>query len=163
MPTVFSWQATLSARHPSNMSASPKKAESARRIVVLGSVAVRPANETRAELQRACDQDRKTLATPIPPPTSGTPTTFSIVRRPPLPAPPPRRTADVGPVASAAERRQMVAGMAVKIKNETEAVIEPLRRNATAAPPASRPAAPRGEDDPYDLAKWRRWSLQWNE
>ena len=57
----------------------------------------------------------------------------------------------------------MVAGLAVKIRNETEAVIEPLRRSATAAPPASRPVAPRGEDDPYDLARWRRWSLKWDE
>ena len=59
MPTVFHYKATLSARHPSSMSASPKKTEGARRKVVLGSVAKRPASETRAELQRACEQDRR--------------------------------------------------------------------------------------------------------
>ena len=57
----------------------------------------------------------------------------------------------------------MVAAMTAMIEYETEAAIRPLRRDATTAPPASRPAAPRGEDDPYDLGRWRRWSVEWDE
>ena len=133
------------------------------RKVVLGSVAVRPADEVRADLERACRRDRQTLATPIPPPASGTPFTFSIVRRPPLPAPPPCRTADVGPAASAAERREMAAGMAATIREDTEAAIQPLRRDATATSPTSRPAAPDDPEDPYNLRRWRRWSVWWDD
>ena len=128
-------------------------------------VAVRPASEVRAEIERACRQDRKTLATPIPQLASGTPSSFTIVRRPPLPAPPPCRTqTDEGPAASTAERRRIVAGMAAAIKTDTEAAIQPLRRiAATAASSTSRPAAPEEADDHYDLRRWRRWSLKWDE
>ena len=57
----------------------------------------------------------------------------------------------------------MVAGMAAAIESDTEAAIQPLRRIATAASPTSRPAAPEEADDHYDLRRWRRWSLKWDE
>ena len=134
------------------------------RKVFCGTVAVRPADEVRAELERACRKDRKTLATPIPRPASGTPSRFSIVKRPPLPAPPlSHQQADVGPASSDAERRITVAGIAAAVGRDSEATIRPLLGiAATAAPTTSWSVAP-GEDDHHDLRRWRRWSMKWDE
>ena len=113
------------------------------RKVVCGAVAVRPAEETRAELERACRQDREVLATPIPP--QG------------------RRSSDEGPAALTAERRAAIAGIAAAIGEETEATIAPLLRiAATATSAALRSAAPEEAEDHYDLRRWRRWSIKWD-
>ena len=158
MPSVFSYSST---RRPTPLTMSQKKSP---RIVVLGSVAKRPANEVRAELARACQQDRETISTPIPRPASGCPTKFVIVQRPPLPAPPPRYApADPLPAISSAVRREEAARRMATIEEETEAAVAPLRRVAgvSAAP---RPASPEREwDDHYDLAWWRRWSTRWSQ
>ena len=133
--------------------------------VFCGAVAIRPADKTRAELERACRQDREVLATPIPQPASGAPFKFFIVRRPPLPAPPPsHQQADVGPAASTAERRRTVAGIAAAVDKETEATIQPLLRiAATAASTTLRSAAPEEAEDHYDLRRWRRRLAKWDK
>ena len=135
------------------------------RRIICGAVAVRPAEETRAELERACLQDREVLATPIPQPASGAPFKFFVVRRPPLPAPPPLHPrADEGPAASTAERNAAAAGIAAAVGEETEATIRPLLRIAATATSATpRSAAPEETDDPYNLRRWRRWSVRWDE
>ena len=133
------------------------------RRVSCGAVAVRPAEEIRAELERACQQDRRVIATPIQQPALGTPVKFYIIRRPPLPAPPPRRAHDDdGPAASTAERRTATADIAARVDREVEAAIAPLRRIASMSA-APRPAAPEDEtEDHYDLRRWRRWSAKWD-
>ena len=163
MPRIYSQASTLSAQRPSKMSTSPKKAEDGGRRISVGSVAVRPAKEIKEELERACRHDRRVLSTPIPRPTSGAPHRFFISQRPPLPAPPPCRQADVGPAASPAERRAAAAAISVRVREDTEAVIGPLRDLAASSSATPRPASPeRASDDYYDLAKWRRWHARWN-
>ena len=156
MPSVFSHSST---RRPTPLAMSQKQSP---RIVVLGSVAKRPAAEVRAELARACQQDRETISTPIPRPASGCPIKFFIVQRPPLPTPPPRY-APADPWISSAVRREEAAKRSAAIEEHTEAVIAPLRR-AAGVSAAPRPASPEREwDDHYNLAKWNRWSTRWSQ
>ena len=112
---------------------------------MLGSVAIRPASETMEELERACRHNRRIISSPIPRPISGTPHRFYIVQRPPLPVPPPCRQADMGPAPSDAERRYSAAAVAARVREDTEAVIGPLR-DIAASP---RPASPEREWDDY--------------
>ena len=125
------------------------------RVVFSGTVAARPADEVRADLERACRRDREILATPIPKPASGAPFSFNIVRGPLLPsAPPPRRArVDEGPTASTAERKAAAASRAAAVSRATEAVLAPLLRvAATSAAPMS--TAPKEEaEDHYDLRR----------
>ena len=135
---------------------TPRKVESGKRKVVLGTVAVRPADKVYEELRRACRHDRQLLSTPIPRPASGSPASFFVTQGPPLPAPPPSRKADVGPAPLVAERKANIASVKARVQRETEEVIRPLRRIAEeAAPSASWSAAPeRTAQDPYDLRRW---------
>ena len=140
---------------------SPKKAEGVRRVL-LGSVTRRPAEETRAELDRACRHDRQVIATPIPRPPSGAPGRFWIAQRPPLP-PPPRHTADVGPDIPDAERRVRAAAISARAREATEEYLRPLLEEAASASAApKRGSPPREVDDHYDLAKWGRRYSRWN-
>ena len=134
------------------------------RVVLCGAIAVRPADEVRAELERACRRDRKTIATPIPKPATGAPLSFRIVQGPPLPSAPPPRHAQVDqfPAASTAKREAAAADMTAAIKRASEAAIAPLLRIATVSA-APRSAAPKETEDHYDLRRWRRWSARWDE
>ena len=129
------------------------------RTVFCGAVAVRPADETRAELECACRRDRRIIATPIPEPASGAPFRFKLVTRPTLQnAPTPRHVRiDVYPAASTAEREAAAASRAAAVKVASEAAIAPLLRVAAVS------AAPRADvEDPYDLRRWRRWNAVWD-
>ena len=131
------------------------------RVVLYETVTARPADEVRADLERACRQDREILATPIPKPASGAPFSFYIVWGPPLPSAPPQRRArvDEGPAASTAERKAAAASRAAAVGRATEAAL--LRVAATSAAPRS--TAPKEEaEDHYDLRRWRRWSVEWD-
>ena len=122
----------------------------------MGGVTVRPASDREEEFRRACRRDRLVLASPIPRPASGSPARFWVTQRPPLPAPPPRHMADVGPAPSDAEGRIRAAAISARVRAQTEEVIKPLRRIAeAAAQPASQSATPESTaEDPYDLARW---------
>ena len=131
--------------------------------MVLSSVTVRPASDREEEFRRACRRDRLVVSTPIPRPASGSPHQFYITQGPPLPTPPPRHTADVGPAASDADRRVRAAAISARVRAETEEVIRPLRdlaASASAAPRQDLP--PREENDHYDLAKWGRRYARWH-
>ena len=129
------------------------------RVTVCGTVAARPADEVRAELERACRQDRKVIGTPIPKPASGAPFGFRIVTRPPLPSAPPPRDArdDVGPKASSAQREAATASRAAAVQVASEVAIAPLLRVAAMS------AEPNADiEDHYNLRWWRRWSPEWD-
>ena len=131
--------------------------------VLLGSVTRRPAEETRAELERACRHDRQVIATPIPRPPSGAPARFWVAQRPPLPTPPPRHTADVGPDIPDSERRVRAAAISARAREATEEYLRPLLEEAASASAApKRGSPPREVDDHYDLAKWGRRYSRWN-
>ena len=155
--TLNAQRSTLNAQCTTPRLMLSKKTGEKKGVVMMESVAVRPARETREELERLCRHDRRVVSTPIPRPASGSLTKFFVVQRPPLPAPlPSRHLADVGPTSCDAERRVLAAARAARIDEYTEAVIEDIAAEST-----SRPASPVREDDHYGLAKFQRWSVRW--
>ena len=139
------------------------------RTVTCGTVAVRLASETRAEFEEACRRDRATIATPIPKPATGTPFTFTLTQRPPLQnAPPPRHARlDEVPATTTAQWRKAAAKRAAAVEKDSAAVIAPLMRvaGASAAPAQARHSveAKEKEVDHYNLKRWARWRVRWDD
>ena len=139
---------------------SPKK--EVKEKVVVGSVVRRPKREILEEMAALARQDREKLGTPIPPAPRPQTGRFSIIRRPPLPRPPPinpvtpdspRRPSDVRAAAVSAQARREER----KVAKERE---EELRAWAYDHAAQRRPPTPpRDPEDFYDLAKFnvQRW------
>ena len=134
---------------------SPRKTEERGKTVVVGGVAVRPASDREDEFFRACQEDRRKLATPIPHPASGSPGRFFITRGPPIVAPQPGRIeAEVHP-ASNAERRFVAAIRSSRIEEQMQAAVREIAAEEASAPRGKSPV--RGTDH-FGLTTHRPWS-----
>ena len=127
--------------------------------VGVGSVRRRPTAEILEEMAALARQDRAKLSTPFPP-APRPQTSFSIVRRPPLPRPinpfipaPPERPLD----AHVAAARARSLREEEKADSEREEWLRAWAFDNAARP--RTPSPPRDAEDYYDLAKFgrQRW------
>ena len=150
----------LSRCSPSTAMSSPKREGKAK--VFVGSVVRRPKQEILEEMAALARQDREKLGTPIPPAPRPQTGRFSIIRRPPLPRPPP-----INPVTPDSPELPLdVRAAAVRAQARQEERKASLEREewlrAWAYEHAARPrppTPPRDAEDFYDLAKFnvQRW------
>ena len=124
--------------------------------VVVGSVCRRPTAEILEEMAALARQDRAKLSTPFPP-APRPQTSFSIVRRPPLPRPinpfipaPPERPLD----ARVAAARARSLREEEKADSEREEWLRAWAFDNAARP--RTPSPPRDAEDYYDLARFNR-------
>ena len=128
--------------------------QGARKKAWVGGVARRPAAEVLEEMEVLACEDRRKLATTIPP-APRPPARFYVTRGPPLPTP-----EKINPYVPASPDRARIAraaAISARAHLESEAYLLAKADAAAAVPRETSP--PRAEDDFYDLAKWvrRRW------
>ena len=123
----------------------------------MGGVARRPAADVEEEMGELARQDRVRITTPIPRPPRA-PGRFFVVRRPPLPSPPPINP--FIPDVRESARFVQAAAISARAREDVEEYLRPLLEEAASAAPREE-SPPCQDDDVYDLARWNRRYSRW--